>query len=147
MPCMFKKVRSNSGQMSVEFAVVIPVLLMVLVVVVDAMTYISECARFDHAAPQAILSCGVTNGEEEFSQGALTSAVEATLAEQFDASSEKVHVSASESWGDTTYVCTLEMTPWPLADGGIRIFNMTVPTALKHTYKLAVDPYAPGALL
>ena len=142
-----RRLAQTSGQMSVELCVCLPVILMALVIVVDGLLYVSECARFDHAAAQAVLACGVTSPDEQLDQGALTSAVQQRLAEEFSASSEEVSVSTSQDWEATTYTCSLSVAPWPLSSGGLRVFSMRVPTALTHTYSFSVKPYATGALL
>ncbi|MEG1098291.1 MAG: TadE/TadG family type IV pilus assembly protein, partial [Raoultibacter sp.] len=44
----------ETGQMTVEFAVVFPVLIIVAVIAVNALLFFSECAAFDRVARDAM---------------------------------------------------------------------------------------------
>lgn len=134
----------ESGQMAVEFAVVVPVVLIVMVIIIDTMVFMSECARFDQLAPQHIIARAVSPGRDGYGQDARTAAIQAALSADFERQGSSVSVSAEDAGAFmasmTVYRCTFKFAPWPLSMAG-------APATLEHTCILAVDPYTPGELL
>lgn len=134
--------------MSVEMAVSLPVLLVCLVIAIDVLVYMGECARFDHLVPQEILACATSPAREAASQ-VNEAAVQAALAQEFSRYGEQVQVVAEEAGlldGSVTYTCTLSLAPWPLGVAGGEVFGTEIPGALQHSCSFAVDPYVPGQL-
>lgn len=142
--------RGESGQMAVELAVMLPVVLAILVVAIDCLVYVGECARFDHLAPQRVLELAVSPGRDAPDEAARVEAVRSALAAEFDGHGETVEVSCSDAGavlsGARDYELRLSMPPWPLEGRGLSVFGVRVPTRLSHTCHLVVDPYQPGAL-
>ncbi len=143
--------RGERGQMSVELAVCLPVILMVMVLAIDMLVFMAECARFDHVVPQQIEAYATSVKGSNATISEIKANILESLESKFDADYESVSVSQKK--GSTLlnddsrvriYTCTLEMTPWPLASGGITLFGMTIPTSLTHTCSLAIDPYDVG---
>ena len=146
--CGLRAVCGERGQMSVEMAVSLPVLFVCLVMAVDVLVYMGECARFDHLAPQEILACATSPARGVSSQ-ADEEGVRAVLAQEFSRYGEQVQVVAEEAGlldGSVTYTCTLSLAPWPLGAAGGEVFGVKVPGALQHSCSFAVDPYVPGQL-
>ena len=144
-----KYVKDESGQMAVELAIILPVIIIAMVIIIDGVVFVSECARFDHIANNAVLSGGVSMQGTQFNQDDATASVKKTLQDSFSFSSEKVSVSANAEGllGDLiNYECTLKVAPWPLNAQGITVFGAHVPTSLTHTRSFVVRPYAPGRL-
>lgn len=130
--------------MAVEVAIVAPIVLVVMVIVVDMLVFAGECARFDHVASQAILASTTVGGDFEQDSGDRTSAILPALEDEFARNGSFVTVDCSDAnqamASMVIYSCEFRFAPWPLSIPG-------APPLLTHTYKLAVDPYVPGALL
>ena len=142
----------ESGQMAVELAIVLPVLLVVMVIVLDCLAYLGECAKFDHVAAQVVLAQGASPASGGYSNKKRAKAVKKALEQQFEdvATSVSVKVNAGGGvplWRTGTFTCTIRMAPWPFRSTSLSIFGLRVPTALKHSYKLTVETYTPGRLL
>ena len=85
--------RERAGQMAVEIAVLVPVVVVVALVVVNLMRFVGACARFDRAAPDAVLSQGVAAaGEHDLLSS--TSQVRAALKDAMASEACEVEVSA-----------------------------------------------------
>ena len=140
----------ESGQMAVELAVVLPVVLAVMVIALDCLVFMGECARFDHLAAQQVLAKAVSPASGAYDVGARSSAVKSELAAMFSDHGMQVDVSyadAGVSLSDMcAFTCTLRMPPWPFSSHGSTVLGISIPTALTHSYTLVVDPYTPGAL-
>ncbi len=142
------QLKDEHAQMSVEMAICLPIIIICLVIVVDVLIYMGQCARFDHIAPQEILAnaTSVSRGQESAN---CSGKVQEALQKNFSDFGQKVEISAEEGSmfnGSVTYTCSLSMQPWPLGSAGGSIFGISIPATLKHTTKFAVDPYIPGQL-
>ena len=62
---------ARSGQMVVELAVLVPVVLVVALVGVNLMEFMALCARFDRACLDAVVSHGVSPAGEQSQVGAV----------------------------------------------------------------------------
>ena len=139
-----KTTDDENGQTAVEFAVVIPIVLIVMVIIIDAMVFISECARFDQLVPQRIISLAVSPSRDSYDPGARIAAVQASLNSDFEKQGASVQVTTEDAHAPfasmTIYRCTFRFTPWPLPANNALAY-------LEHTCSFAVDPYTPGELL
>ena len=147
-----RRFSGKRGQMAVELAVVMPVVLAVLVIAVDCMVFVNECARFDHLAAQAVLAQGCSSGEGKYEDSARAADVETQLKEGFSSHGSHVEVAVESAgglpiWQKKIFACSLHMAPWPLASGGTTLFGIKVPSLFSHTLRIAVDPYTPGKLI
>ena len=134
--------------MSVEMAVSLPVLVVCMVIAIDVLVYMGECARFDHLAPQEVLACATSPSHGAVSQ-ANAQGVQAALSGEFSRYNAQVQVEAQEGGaldGSVVYTCTLSLAPWPLGSAGGSVLGTDVPLALRHSCSFAVDPYVPGQL-
>lgn len=134
----------ESGQMAVELAVIMPVILIVLVIAVDMLVYAGECARFDHIAPQRILALAVSAPMDGYADDTRVTAVQSALEGDFAKNGSSVEVSCEDAGAAfasmQVYRCTFRFAPWPLSIAG-------APATLEHGCSIAVDPYTPGELL
>ena len=125
------------GQMAVELAVVMPVILIVLV-------FAGECARFDHIASQRVLAQAASAPMDGYELGARTAAIRAALESDFAKEGSSIEVSYEDAGvalaSMSVYRCTFRFAPWPLSIAG-------APALLEHECNIAVDPYTPGELL
>lgn len=149
--------RGYGGQMTVELAVLTPVVIVVGLVVLNLMWFVDACAAFDQAALDAVVAHGVAPAGEQSQRGAVEE-VRTALSEALEREGCEVEVRAEpvgEDAGEaafvispllTRYVCTLTYRPWP------RLFRMPgvtyeAPLALRHERALVVDRYRPGVVV
>ena len=149
--------RGRGGQMTVELAVMTPVVIVVALIVLNLMGFVEACAAFDQAALDAVVSHGVAPAGEQ-TQSAAVDEVRSALAEALGREDTcEVEVSASavgEGEKDATfavsplltrYTCTLIYRPWPRL---LRMPGVTyeAPLSLRHERELVVDRYRPGVV-
>lgn len=140
-------VLGDSGQMTVEFMVTLPVLLIVAVIATNALLFFSECAAFDRMARDAvrIYACSPTyaqSSEQSCSQ------IKEVLQASFENEYLECEVTfSSASMGHTTYISTLIFHP-TLFSMGLRseVLGIKLPQ-FKHFVELSVDTYKPGVLI
>lgn len=149
---------SGRGQMTVELAVVAPVVIVIALVALNLMRYVEACAAFDQAALDAVVVHGVAPAGEQSQERAVEevrAAIELSLGDfprcEVDVRAERVPsggTSGSFSVSPllTRYVCSLSYRPWPLA---ARLPGVTFepPLALRHERSLVVDRYRPGVVV
>lgn len=137
----------ESGQMTVELAVVFPVLLIVAVIAVNALLFFSECAAFDNTFRDAVRVHATSPAYgQTAAQGC--SQVELALSEAFSQPYENSRVSLEgTAGGHTRFSATLEFYP-TLFGLGLRssVLGVALPP-LSHTVSHTVDCYKPGVLL
>lgn len=155
----------NKGQMTVELAVCIPVILAVLGVLLNVLGYLNVCARFDRVAADAVRSQATSPGYGEEGAALAASRVEEVIAAAFDEGAQdgftcdfKV-TSSPVGWGGNQtdnsqgisfsllqrferYECQVTYHPWPF--NKIVFLNFF---ELTHTRSYVVDPFRPGVLL
>lgn len=73
-------VRCQRGQMVVELAMMVPVVIVVAIIIANLAYYASLCARFDRIAPDIALAHGVSPTGEQDARGAVGE-IESALAE------------------------------------------------------------------
>lgn len=143
--------RESSGQMTVELAVLIPVIVACALVVVNVMRYAELCARFDRVAPDAVLAHGVSpSGATSSLAGVdeVRSAIERGMSPmvcEVEVSVEDLMEGASGalldlSAGTTRFTCTLVFRPWP-SSVSIAGVGYQVPASIKHERTIVVDRY------
>lgn len=147
-PNSLKKVmRCQCGQMTVEFVIAFPTLLIIAVISMNAMLFFSECAAFDRLARQAICVHAAAPG---YGQGSaqVAAQVQSQLQQQFSKDWLQVQVASSgHSPGYVTYTAELDFTPTLVGRSfSGSVFGVTV-SPLRHQVSMTVDPYKPGAIL
>ena len=142
-----RKLRAESGQMTIELVVALPVLIVVAVIAVNAMTFFSECAVFDRVVCDAVRvhATAPAYGQDVGQSAAL---VEQTVKAQLDASNLGVSVSHGVADPDLDeFRATLEFSP-TLFGMGLRSEVLGVPMPrLKHEVRYVVDSYRPGVII
>lgn len=138
--------RSTCGQMTIELAVAMPVLIIVSVIAVNVVTFFGECAVFDRAVHEAVR---VYAASPAYGQGLGQSCalVEEAAREAVDAPNVEVSVGYGEMGFDyVEFSATLEFHP-TLFGLGLRseVFGVALP-ALSHTTSYVVDVYKPGVI-
>lgn len=153
------------GQMTVELAICIPVILAVAGIMLNVLGYLNVCARFDRVAADAIRSQASSPGYGE--EGSTLAAsrtrdvIEAALysggGTWFNCDVAVTTTSAgvggnSNSDGEgisfsllqrlERYECSVTYQPWPFSQiAFLGFFELT------HTRNYTVDPFRPGVLL
>lgn len=140
-------VRGGEGQATVEFAIAVPILIVVAVIAVNALVLFSECASFDRLF---CTSVRVHAASPAYGQGANEACgqIEEDLRRSFD--EENVAVSVSSSGGQTGYVTfegTLSYRPTLFGMGmATEVFGVGI-SPFEHTTRYTVSVYRPGVLL
>lgn len=150
---------SGSGQMAVEVMVVLPVVIALIIVMVDTMVYLGDCARFDRVAAEAVRVHAGSPSSAEY--GVLDNAaevrneIEAAMPDSghlsYEVSSQGALASGVSGPGillsfvpqPRVYTCTLLFSPWPFSHGAFGV----QPLQVVHRKAFAVDPYRPGVIM
>jgi len=152
--------RGESGQMAVELAVLVPVVLVVALTALNLMRFVEACAVFDRVALDAVISQGVapSGAQQELTAvAAVESCIDSALA------SDRCTVSVVAQGASqptkagtgltfpvspllTTFVCTLSYHPWP---GSFTIAGVAYdsPLVLTHSRSIVVDRFRPGVVV
>lgn len=138
--------RNESGQMTVEFVVMFPVVVIVAVVAVNALLFFSECAAFDRVVRDAVR---VHATSPAYGQGLEQSKaqVQTALDEAFDRPYLDACVLVEGgNFGHVTFVAVLEFYPTLFGMGlKSQVFGVSLPH-LEHSVSYTVDVYKPGVL-
>lgn len=137
----------DRGQMTVELAVALPVLLTVALIAVNAATFFGQCAAFDNLFCDAVRVHGASPAYGQSTQES-AELVRISLAEAFPQENLEVSVSTEDAgWGHTRFTGVLRFAPtlfgYPLRS---EVFGVSFPH-LAHRAQIVVDCYKPGVLL
>lgn len=153
------------GQMTVELAICIPVILAIVGISLNVLGYLNVCARFDRVAADAVRSQASSAGYGEEGIALAASRVRSTIESAFQSGGGEgfnvefeVHVTSLGSGQEETasgesisfsmlsrlerYECTVTYHPWPFSQiVFLSFFELT------HTRSYTIDPFRPGVLL
>lgn len=139
--------RSDRGQMTIELAVAMPVLIIVAVISVNALTFFADCAAFDRVAHDAVR---VHAASPAYGQGPDQSC--ALVEQAIRAAVDRENIDVSVSHGTTgfdfdQYTATIVFHP-TLFGLGLRseVFGVPLPT-LSHSTTYVVDSYKSGVVV
>ena len=143
---MMRMLLDRKGQMTVEFVVAFPVLIVVAVIAVNALLFFGECAAFDRAARDAarvyLASPGYGQSTEQ-----CCAEVETQLQREFTA--EYLEAEAMVEGCDLGLLrctATLRFTPTLFGHGfGGSVMGVQL-APLEHRTSLVIEPYRPGVL-
>lgn len=141
------KCRRSKGQMTVELAVALPVLIIVAVIAVNAVSFFADCAVFDRVARESVRVHATAPAYGQ-SVGESCALVEADLREAIGRSNIDVSVAHSSTGFDfDLYTATIEYHP-TLFGMGLRseVLGVALP-ALSHSTVYVVDGYKAGVLV
>ena len=151
-------VADESGQMTVELATVLPVVVILGLIALNLMRFVGACSQFDRLALNAVISQGVSPAGEQGGDASTEQVGEAIrLAMGGDSYTVSVRTERvalvgvdgspfSISSNLTRYVCTLRMRTWP---SGVAIAGVSLgaPLALEHEREFVVDRFRPGVVM
>lgn len=137
----------EQGQMTIELALVFPVVIVVAVVAVNAVLFFSECAAFDNEFREMVR---IHASSPAYGQGIEQSKaqVETSLQKLFDHTFEKSRVSLEATKGNHLRFSAV-FSFWPTLFGlGLKtsVFGLSMPP-LNHKVAMVVDCYKPGILI
>ena len=149
----------ESGQMSVEAAIMHPVLVVLAFVMANLMLFVEACVAFDRIAYDAVVTQGVSPAGEqtvESAEGAVESCIADALGREGTC---EVEVSARDvgrvGGGEatfsvaptlTTYECSLTFRPWG-SGFSVAGASFSPPVELTHVRELTVDRFRPGVVV
>ena len=142
-----RAISDERGQMTVELAVALPVLIVVAVIAVNACTFFCECAVFDRIVHEAVRVCATSPAYGEGS-GQACAAIEQTMRAQLSADNLEMSVSHAGVGVDfDEYRATLTFHP-TLFGMGLRsqVFGVAL-HSLEHTTVYVVDSYKSGVVV
>ena len=141
----------TSGQMAVELALLVPVVVVVALCVVNLMHFTELCVRFDRVAPDAVLVHGSSpsgNSVTEVGTAEVQDAVEEAMGSgPFEVevrvegrTSPGGHATLDLAAGSVRYVCVLRYRPWP-SSAQVAGVGYVAPAWLVHVRAVVVDRY------
>ncbi len=139
--------RGRSGQLTVEFAVGFPVMIVVAIIATNAVLFFGDCAVFDRAFREAVRVYATSPAYEQTVQDSKELITEA-LSETMSADRLVVGVAVeSVSGGHTCFTGTVQFKP-TLFGLNLKssVFGVELPS-LSHSTSLVVDCYKPGVLV
>ena len=149
--------RDERGQMSVELAVLMPVALALLVIVVDLMVFMGDCARFDRVSAQMVRINVASPSADAYGRdasGAIQQGISAAMGGRdrldIQVSYQGKLYSATDEDGllsllpqPQCYRCSMTYHPWPFNVG----FLGFAPLSIQHHRDYVIDSYRPGILI
>lgn len=141
----------DSGQMAVELAVLVPVVVVAALVIVNVLRFTEACARFDRVALDAVVTQGVSPPgvtSDLAGVGQVKGAIEEAMGEMAcelvvraeDASTTSAGATIDLAAGTTRYVCGLGFRPWP-SSAQIAGVGFELPIIAWHERSFVVDRY------
>lgn len=151
--------RQNNAQMSVELAVLMPVVLVMSLVVYNLARYLELGMKFSAECSHAIVNLGTTGTSAAQQIGnpmAVQQAIEKNL-QLKDVGEVEVQVRERNHFAVKTttfsflpkvheYLCILRIKPWP-SHFVIAGITFSPPPFMTHEYRLYVDPYRSGVVV
>lgn len=138
--------KGERGQMTVEFVVALPAMIVIAAIAVNALSFFASCAAFDGNFRDLVRVCATSPAygqDGAASAAAVEEALAATLSQ--DNLSSRVQV-RSVAGGHMAYSATLQYAP-TLFGLGLKdeVLGVSLPK-LVHSEELVVDTYKPGVL-
>lgn len=137
---------NEEGQSTVELAVMFPVILIIAVIAVNALTFFSECSSFDRSFKQ-IVSCIGPNPGYGKDTGNTKAIIENELNQRFDNEFLDFDVSVENvNGGFQKFRGVIKMFP-TLFGMGLRSEILGVPLpSLNHEQVIVIETYKPGVI-
>lgn len=139
--------RFSQGQMTIEFALLFPVMLMIALIACNSILFLSACSSFDRTFRESACVFAPSPASDQ-ERDQICAQIKNSLASctQEDYLSCEVKANAGND-GLTTYEATLSFTPtifgaYPLR----RVFDIEL-VPIQHAVQIAVDTYRPGVFL
>ncbi len=143
-PCSEKR---SKGQMTIEFVVCFPVMLVVALIAVNALLFFGECASFDRNfrdASCAYVTSPASGQTIDNSCAKIKSSIEGVCNTEY----VEVEISSSGVEGGLVILTgTLSFTPTLFGAGSLHsVFGISFPR-MTHQNQIVVDCYKPGVVI
>lgn len=137
----------SSGQMTIEFIVCFPVMMVVALIAINALLFFGECASFDRNFKDA--SCAYASSPG-FGQTVDASCAKIKSSVEGVCNTEYVEITVTSSGvegGLVTLTGTLSFTPTLFGAGVLdSVFGISFPR-MTHQSQIVVDCYKPGVII
>lgn len=145
---MIRTVFNEAGQMTVELAFLIPVVIVVALIIVNVGFYTSACAQFDRAAADVTLSHGTAPSDEQSAtqiQAEIKSSLKQVMGGNVEIDVALEHVDSTKTGAlftlnptRTQVTCTMHFHPIP-SSFSISGVSLNAPFELVHEKVLVID--------
>lgn len=138
--------KSTNGQATVELAVMFPIVIIIAVICINALTFFAECSLFDRTFKQ-IVTCTASSPAYGTNAENIASQVEAQIKDKFNKDFLDFEIRAHASnEGLYSFLGTIKMHP-TLFGLGLRDEIFGVPMiSLNHEQTVTIDMYKPGII-
>ena len=135
----------DRGQTTVGLVVILPVAIAVAAIAVNALLFMSECAKFDRVARNAVRVCATSPAYEQ-GLAQSTAAIDAIIDAEMGEGAECSVAVRGGGAGFATFTATMAYEP-SLFGASLRgsVFGVALPR-LTHETSITVDAYKPGML-
>ena len=138
--------KKDKGQMTLEFMIVLPVMLAIAIISQNAMFYLSECASFDRSVKDIIR---VHSSSPTYSEGSetITAKITDDINRIINQDYLECGISKEKTLSFTKYTATLRYFP-NIFGMGLKdsVLGVPMPTAT-HEVQFTIDQYKPGVLI
>lgn len=145
---IMRTLTKETGQMTVELAFLIPVVIVVALIIVNLGFFTSACAQFDRAAADLTLSHGAAPSNEQSStqvQTEIQASLQQVMGEHVDVDVALQHIDATKTSAlftlNPTRIqvrCTMHFHPVP-SSFSISGISLNTPLELVHEKTLVID--------
>lgn len=141
-----KNFRCDAGQATIELAVMFPIVMIIAVIMINALTFFCECSKFDRVFKETVVSIGASPAYGESSANT-KSILEDAIAKDFTKDFLESQVTYEDiNGGYVSFTGVLKMYPTLFGLGLKRdIFGLALPP-LEHQQKISIDVYKPGVI-
>lgn len=143
----------QKGQMFVETALVLPVVLVVALIAINLFKFADMCSKFDRVAADQIIAHGISSSHSVNEDAPENLAQRIRTALNCDDNCDIVVSLEGESEGIENmvsvfpkYQVTLKYKPWPHALR-LPLVSLESPLCLTHTTSIVVSPYKSGVVI
>lgn len=153
-----KAIRDTKGQMTVELAVLIPIVIVVALIVINLMEFIDACAVFDVVSSDTVIAQAASPAQN-ISASAMCSELESAIATALrrentcsvsvcceDRGVAEKSITSSFLPHYAKYICTLKFRPWPRALN-LPIVSYSAPIELTHKKTIVIDRFKSGVVV
>lgn len=146
-----RNTRSNllsfTGQMTVEFVVCFPVLLVVALIAVNSILFFSECASFDRDFRNSVCAYASSPGHNQTVESSCEKIRESVVSNCLKEGIDITVTSSGVEGGLVEFSGELAFSPTLFGMGNLTsVFGVQFPK-LTHSKHLVVDVYKPGVVL
>lgn len=143
----------QKGQMFVETALVLPVVLVVALIAINLFEFADMCSKFDRVTADQIIAHGISSSHSANEDASENLAQRIRTALNCDNNCDIVVSLEGESEGSGNmvsvfpkYQVTLKYKPWPHSLR-LPLVSLESPLCLTHTTSIVVSPYKSGVVI